>query len=1324
MLLQNRVSAAASFTTAAQLLHVLRTPRAKLRCAVANILTIMLSDVACCVQSSCSVVCNQLSNSSKETKEAKIRLSARTAEFLALPDSPALQVARARYTREQGSRVFASPYLQSVLNLVVAIHAVKLQVYMAASGPPPPYQVPSARDTSNVVCSINKKDTGIIDNTRDSKVESYADVTNLHPDERFSVDDDGSVESDSSWVSPTSQPVMAMVIEQMFQDSFTVSCRIAPWHVPIVSAVILELAHVSDEALKENMQDPPQSPPPTMSHVTISSSEFISVVPFAHQHNLSHFVRIFEGRPSLGLRYTVGQLRSHTGYILRARLVDSQGVSLCTPTVLTIETPAKQLCTLDPSNCGPNLMLSEGNMTITNTVNKKWNSVRATTALTHGVHRWTVRIDKCCSKNIFVGVVRASAPMDNYVGSDKNGWGYLANRAIWYNKSKVKTYGELFREGDRITVTLDLDRGVIGFARNGRDIGVAVEGLSGEFFPAFSLYNREDQITLLTSASSLTGQGAGSIIHAIASGLVDCGDLATLLCAQQCIENRSSPNLSNPNYELLAESKEEEKVELDVHGVGFSLNARLPSLLYHVWQDFQGWIGGVETMCKLQRRTQDTRTLGVFSGSNVWELDKISQRPSACAAFDVVPGTAITCENGRIIQIQGVGRGRIWWSNLGVENKELESGTQTDQSEISQVLQSWSLVECREYISTAKSLNWKPRIDKSAQLCSANSPTIPSSRLATNPNKDGPMESKMEILEDLNSNSSIFFNCIFNWPSSLDEPLLKVVNRVRLLSQSNPPEIWQLTANMLIHGFSVCIKDIASDPHVCALQTMPEAHWLARFFFLREWNFRLLQCIGVAELHDVVNFTSPVFGGSYTVIPFLRNLLPSLRPIILDEVKRAILDTLITVTAPSAHVLANRRGSQKLVDSFQQRFATNQFNETMDTTRGSNCFQMLPEFCVTLKDRYQSETGDSKNIVDLKKLVSEIEEGCCLSTAVRELMHISPSLLRNGVRSESSSFSQAFRVSVVAYHTEDAEIDDTKQFAPTIDLPQKWLYNAFFVCLLRDLTVPVTTTWIKQDNTKIHLNIRTAHADKSTQVLVHHNPVGQSLFAMISRLNHPEQTEVGGSILIPLSQTIYPFLTFEQACDKDSTCTSLLRCHPDENFECHAESRHQVFKVIGRVIGIALRSGIRFNPFLYTHPSQRPANKSNITFARLFWKALLGSHPTIEDIREIDPLCTLFTTSLRDLAKKHKSDPGIIELVCPPFIATSINGGYRELFLDGSQMRVRADQLVLYADLIEKAKIHELDQELKAIVMGFQEIIPPIALALMTWNDLEKLLIS
>lgn len=147
--------------------------------------------------------------------------------------------------------------------------------------------------------------------------------------------------------------------------------------------------------------------------------------------------------------------------------------------------------------CPAQLKVTHHGLTVRNTINKKWSTVRSTCRLTSGVHQWEIYIDRCISKNIFLGVVGPEARTDNYVGCDKHGWAFLANRAVWFNKGKLKSYGELFRTGDVVQVTLDLDvGGSLSFSINGKDLGVAVEGLTGPLYPAFSLYNEDDQISL------------------------------------------------------------------------------------------------------------------------------------------------------------------------------------------------------------------------------------------------------------------------------------------------------------------------------------------------------------------------------------------------------------------------------------------------------------------------------------------------------------------------------------------------------------------------------------------------------------------------------------------------------------------------------------------------------------------------------------------------------------------------------------------------------------------------------------------------------------
>ena len=123
-----------------------------------------------------------------------------------------------------------------------------------------------------------------------------------------------------------------------------------------------------------------------------------------------------------------------------------------------ISTHSPELFTFDHVKCGPNLSLSNGGLTATNTCDKQWNAVRTTEMFTTGVHCWEVRVDRCVSKNIFIGIIDENGSVGNYVGSDDHGWGFLANRAVWHKKAKTKSYGRLFRGGDIVGVRLDVRR--------------------------------------------------------------------------------------------------------------------------------------------------------------------------------------------------------------------------------------------------------------------------------------------------------------------------------------------------------------------------------------------------------------------------------------------------------------------------------------------------------------------------------------------------------------------------------------------------------------------------------------------------------------------------------------------------------------------------------------------------------------------------------------------------------------------------------------------------------------------------------------------------
>ncbi|KAF1330131.1 E3 ubiquitin-protein ligase herc1, partial [Globisporangium splendens] len=194
-------------------------------------------------------------------------------------------------------------------------------------------------------------------------------------------------------------------------------------------------------------------------------------------------------------------------------------VAQCTSgRTLYFQTPPEPLFELDAESMGKNLVLFSRNLSVKNLMNKKWHTVRASVGFDEGIHQWHVRIDNCVSKNIFVGVCTAQASLENYIGSDGFGYGFLANKAVWHNKSKLHSYGEIFKQGDLLQVTLDCNAKTLAFSRNGEYLGIAASSLhvtnsyastsslsesaTCKWYPVFSVYNKDDQLTIIPPSST------------------------------------------------------------------------------------------------------------------------------------------------------------------------------------------------------------------------------------------------------------------------------------------------------------------------------------------------------------------------------------------------------------------------------------------------------------------------------------------------------------------------------------------------------------------------------------------------------------------------------------------------------------------------------------------------------------------------------------------------------------------------------------------------------------------------------------------------------
>lgn len=166
--------------------------------------------------------------------------------------------------------------------------------------------------------------------------------------------------------------------------------------------------------------------------------------------------------------------------------------------------PVMRSLVFDANKCHPNLLLSEDCRVVRHCGPKLWASVVCDLRLSpqSGVYEVVVRIDKCAKGHVFLGVVTAdmNTEKDSYVGVDRCGWGMIGTRSLWHNKTKVVVeYGAAFSTGSVIIISIDTDNAKISYRNLENDWGVAFENVaSSNLFPAFSLHEKDDQVSLLT----------------------------------------------------------------------------------------------------------------------------------------------------------------------------------------------------------------------------------------------------------------------------------------------------------------------------------------------------------------------------------------------------------------------------------------------------------------------------------------------------------------------------------------------------------------------------------------------------------------------------------------------------------------------------------------------------------------------------------------------------------------------------------------------------------------------------------------------------------
>ena len=206
------------------------------------------------------------------------------------------------------------------------------------------------------------------------------------------------------------------------------------------------------------------------------------------------FINIYSGHDEECLVENLLPLRQ---YYCRARAISATGIrgEWCEPVV---EKSAPGIAfTFDRANSGPNIFVSTDGLSASFGSNENWSTVMGSTPFISGRNCWEIRVDKSQTAYLFIGVATKHADTATFLGGDDFGWGYIGDRALYHKRSKVKVFGERFGQGDVIGVCLDLDKGTLSFSRNGEEMGVAFDGLTGELFPAVAFYNQGQRVSLV-----------------------------------------------------------------------------------------------------------------------------------------------------------------------------------------------------------------------------------------------------------------------------------------------------------------------------------------------------------------------------------------------------------------------------------------------------------------------------------------------------------------------------------------------------------------------------------------------------------------------------------------------------------------------------------------------------------------------------------------------------------------------------------------------------------------------------------------------------------
>ncbi|MDP2438848.1 MAG: hypothetical protein Q8P67_24145, partial [archaeon] len=161
----------------------------------------------------------------------------------------------------------------------------------------------------------------------------------------------------------------------------------------------------------------------------------------------------------------------------------------------------------------------------------------------------------------------------------------------------------------------------------------------------------------------------------------------------------------------------------------------------------------------------------------------------------------------------------------------------------------------------------------------------------------------------------------------------------------------------------------------------------------------------------------------------------------------------------------------------------------------------------------------------------------------------------------------------------------------------------------------------------------------------------------------------------------------------------------------------ELYQFVGRLMGLAIRTSV----FL------------SLDLPSFFWKQLVGQPVSPADISQIDQ------SFARSLPLIRASKPSDWESSNSPSSSTSLGGdgspglmadlSFMTMLSDGTEMelvpggrhiQVTHDNRLEYVELVERARLTEIQAQLDSIRLGLSELVPVQVLEVFSWQELER----